>query len=104
MMRGFDRKQWLKVVGAIVVGISVGIAGAALNVSHRSPQVAVTATSVPYIVPVSATMTHSMSESLEQPANSGTPAFAEQIERLKTRNRRLEALVSVLRQRAAEHK
>lgn len=106
MRVAFGQNQWRKVIIAIAVGMCVGVAAAALNVSHRTdPELTSVVTPVPYILPVSNNASADTRAASLEPTNApGTLASFQQIERLKTRNRRLEALVSVLRQRTAEHK
>lgn len=91
-------KQWKKVVWAAAAGVSLGVVAATLTISTPSlkQQHAPTA----YMVPVVATASH-FSASQERPESS---ADTEELDRLKTRNRRLEALVTVLRHRAAERR
>lgn len=114
-MQTWQEKPWKKISCAAAVGISVGIAAAALSVHHPSLEMAKAATIAPYIVPVNAT-SPAFSAAREQsdevnvqvsdrPAGgqqTGGQQTGGQVERLQTRNRRLEALVTVLRQRAAD--
>lgn len=97
-------KQWKRVGWAAAVGVSVGIVAATLSVHRPGTEAAPT----PYIVPVTATPV-SFSGTRELPGVSSARIDMPearvdegQLERLKTRNRRLEALVTVLRRRAAE--
>jgi hypothetical protein len=104
LIKMWRSKRWTKVGWAAGAGISIGIAAAALSVHHSSPQAA--ATVVPYIIPVNSTSPgFSLSQDRRDPVAvqpDNQQADNQQIERLRTRNRRLEALVTVLRRRAAE--
>lgn len=95
-------KQWIKVGWAAGIGVSVGIAAAVISANRPSIHTVSIASPSPYIVPVSATSVTSPS-SEEQTITGDTPqSSSREIERLRTRNRRLEALVTVLKQRAAD--
>jgi hypothetical protein len=92
----------MKVGWAAAVGISVGVVAAALTVHHPSTVYAASA-HAPYVVPVNATSPAFpvSRDPAEVTINAGD---SDVIEQLRTRNRRLEALVTVLRQRAAERR
>ena len=98
-MKLLQNRQMPKLGWAAVVGITVGIAAASLSV-HRHP-VNTAAASIPYIVPVTLTSSPVSSASATEVANTGLPPNSARLEKLQTRNRRLEALVAVLRRRAA---
>ena len=93
-----QNKQLPKLGWAAVVGITVGIAAASFSV-HRHP-VNTAAASIPYIVPVNLTPPVSAASGTGV-ATASFPRSGDQLEKLETRNRRLEALVAVLRRRAA---
>jgi len=109
-MQTWQEKPWTKISWAAAVGISVGIVAAALSVHHPSLEIARAATIAPYIVPVNATSpafsaAREQSDEVDVPVSdrqAGGQQTGGQVERLQTRNRRLEALVTVLRQRAAD--
>lgn len=98
-MKQWRRAQWRKIGWAAGVGISVGILAGALSV-HHTP--VVRANVAPYIVPASVPAATVLVTSTERVRSSDDVAYDSQLERLKTRNRRLEALVTVLRRRAAD--
>ncbi len=96
--------QLMKIGWAAAVGISVGVAAAVLTVHHPSTVYAAS-TPAPYVVPVNASSPgfsvsrdHADVDQAEVTIDAGD---SEVINQLRTRNRRLEALVTVLRQRAA---
>ena len=101
MQLGFHllKRRWIKVVGAATVGVSVGIAAAALSAHHaRLSEVDTPGGATPYVVPVASHVSNA-------PIALGVmPPTAHELERLETRNRRLEALVAVLRHRATERR
>ncbi len=97
-MQSTQRK---KVGWAVVAGISFGVVAATLSV-HRPAFRPRETTTAPYIVPVAATGSNSASREQSDAAADSQQLDAQQMERLKTRNRRLEALVTVLRHRATE--
>lgn len=93
-----ENSQWTKFGWAAAVGISVGLAGAAFTSHKPASQNAAVTTPAPYVVPVSSTSPRFAAA--EEHAVSGQTE-GERMEQLKIRNRRLEALVSVLRRRVA---
>jgi len=95
-----QNEQWKKAAWAAVIGVSFGLIAASVSAAHHSHQPV--ERSAPFMVPVSANPV-SVSAAREQASATSEPASeAQELERLKTRNRRLEALVSVLRHRETE--
>ena len=82
-----QKKQWNRLGWASAVGVTFGIA-AALFASRAQPS---SAARTPYVVP------SVVVNSGQTPANQVDDA---EVQRLKVRNRRLEALVAVLRNRS----
>ena len=105
--RGFRLWEWKKILAACALGVGLGLGGAAFRLMNVSPaHEIVKSQPESKAQPLSAiapSAPRPAEKSLDAVAKGSepVPAFSrEEAARLKARNRRLEALISVLRQRA----